>query len=129
MHLTPNSSRGFSYYHPHGTDPCPHLNQAADQLSEIVALCASEGLIYGSEVESHLIGGDGETLIALHEKIDSPNTCIIMDVGNMESMGHSPDSVFAEYEKTKPGLGWIHIKGFNALGQSANAGPRNRKRG
>ncbi|MDE2722673.1 MAG: TIM barrel protein, partial [Gemmatimonadota bacterium] len=86
--------RGFSYYHPHGTDPWPHLNQAADQLSEIVALCASEGLIYGSEVESHLIGGDGETLIALHEKIDSPNTCIIMDVGNMESIGHGPDSVF-----------------------------------
>ncbi len=106
--------RGFSYYHPHGTDPWAHLNQAADQLSEIVAMCAKEGLIYGSEVESHLIGGDGETLIALHEKIDNPNTCIIMDVGNMESMGHSPDSVFAEYVKTKPGLGWIHIKGFNA---------------
>lgn len=32
----------------------------------------------------------------------------------MESAGHSPDSVFAEYVKTKPGLGWIHIKGFNA---------------
>ena len=106
--------RGFSYYHPAGSNPWDHLNQAADQLSEIVALCAAEGLVYGSEVESHLIGGDGETLIALHEKIDSPNTCIIMDVGNMESMGHSPDRVFAEYVKTKPGLGWIHIKGFNA---------------
>ena len=106
--------RGFSYYHPAGSNPWDHLDQAADQLSEIVALCAAEGLVYGSEVESHLIGGDGETLIALNEKIDHPNTCIIMDVGNMESMGHSPDGVFAEYVKTKPGLGWIHIKGFNA---------------
>lgn len=106
--------RGFSYYHPFGTDPWPHLNQASDQISEIVALCAKEGLIYGSEVESDLIGGDGETLIAMHKRIDNPNTCIIMDVGNMESKGHSPEGVYNQYLKTKPGLGWIHIKGFNA---------------
>ena len=106
--------RGFSYYHPRGSNPWEHLDQAADQISEIVALCAKEGLIYGSEVESDLIGGDGETLIAMHKRIDNPNTCIIMDVGNMEYKGHSPEGVFAQYLKTKPGLGWIHIKGFNA---------------
>lgn len=106
--------RGFSFYHPHGSDPWQYLDQAADQLAEIVAMCAKEGLIYGNEVESHLIGGDGETLIALHKKINSPNTCIIMDVGNLESMGHSPEGVFEQYLKSKPGLGWIHIKGFNA---------------
>ena len=106
--------RGFSYYHPHGEDPWPYLDQAADQLSEIVERCAKAGVIYGLEVESHLIGGDGATLRALWEKINSPYTYIIMDVGNMESMGHSPDSVYAEYVKTKPGMGWIHIKGFNA---------------
>jgi sugar phosphate isomerase/epimerase len=106
--------RGFSYYHPAGSDPWTHLNQASDQLGEIVARCAKAGLIYGSEVESDLIGGDGETLIAMHKRINSPNTCIIMDVGNMEYKGHSPESVFAQYLKTKPGLGWIHIKGYNA---------------
>jgi sugar phosphate isomerase/epimerase len=106
--------RGFSYYHPHGEDPWKYLDQASDQLAEIVALCAKEGLIYGSEVESDLIGGDGETLIAMHKKINHPNTCIIMDVGNMESMGHSPESAYAQYLKSKPGLGWIHIKGYNA---------------
>ena len=106
--------RGFSYYHPHGEDPWKYLDQAAEQLSEIVAACAKAGLIYGLEVESSLVGADGATLIALHKKINSPNACIIMDVGNLESMGHSPDGVYQEYVKTKPGMGWIHIKGYNA---------------
>lgn len=105
--------RGFSYYHPHGTDPWPHVDQAAEYLKKIVERCASEGIVYGLEVESHLIGGDGHTLIALHEKIGSDYTCIIEDVGNMEAQGHSPDSVYAHYLKMKPGLGWIHIKGYN----------------
>lgn len=105
--------RGFTYYHPHGTDPWPHLDQAADQLKQIVEKCAADGIIYGLEVESHLIGGDGDTLIALYDKIGSDYTYIIEDVGNMESMGHSPDSVYEQYLKMKPGLGWIHIKGFN----------------
>ena len=106
--------RGFSYYHPHGEDPWKYLDQAAEQLSEIVEMCAKAGVVYGLEVESDLIGADGDTLIALYKKISSPYTCIIMDVGNMESMGHSPDSIYEQYMKTKPGLGWIHIKGFNA---------------
>ena len=105
--------RGFTYYHPHGTDPWPHLDQAADQLKRIVEKCAAEGIIYGLEVEANLIGGDGDTLIALHDKIGSDYTYIIEDVGNMESSGHSPDSVYEQYLKMKPGLGWIHIKGFN----------------
>jgi len=106
--------RGFSYYHPHGEDPWNYLDQAAEQLSEIVEMCAKAGVVYGLEVESDLIGADGDTLIALYKKINSPYACIIMDVGNMESMGHSPDSIYEQYVKTKPGLGWIHIKGFNA---------------
>lgn len=118
--------RGFTYYHPRGEDPWKYLDQAAEQLKAIVETCASAGLVYGLEVESHLVGGDGDTLIALYEKIDNPHTCIIMDIGNMESMGHSPDSAYAQYLKTKPGLGWIHIKGYNttqnvAMKQSAEA--------
>jgi len=110
--------RGFSYYHPHGEDAWDYLDQAAEQLAEIVERCAKAGVVYGLEVESDLIGADGQTLAALCKKIGSPYTCIIMDVGNMESIGHSPDSVFEQYTAAKPGLGWIHIKGFNA--------PRNR---
>ena len=83
--------RGFTYYHPHGTDPWPHLDQAADQLKQIVGKCEAEGIIYGLEVESDLIGGDGDTLAALHEKIGSDYTYIIEDVGNMEYMGHLID--------------------------------------
>ena len=106
--------RGFSYYHPNGEDPWKYLDQAADQLGQIVEACAKAGVVYGLEVESALIGADGETLIALYEKINSPYTGIIMDVGNMEYMGQSPEQAFEQYVKTKPGMGWIHIKGFNA---------------
>ena len=105
--------RGFSYYHPKGEDPWKYLDQAADYLARIVEACAKAGIVYGLEVESALVGGDGDTLIALHEKINSPYSCIIPDVGNMESMGHSPDSAFEHYTKMKPGVGWIHIKGFD----------------
>jgi hypothetical protein len=104
--------RGFTYYHPKGTDPWPHLDQAAGQLKQIVERCAAEGIIYGLEVESALIGGDGATLAALHEKIGSDYTYIIEDVGNMENDGHSAESAYEHYLKMKPGLGWIHIKGF-----------------
>ncbi len=105
--------RGFSYYHPHGEDPWKYLDQAAEQLAQIVEVCAKGEVIYGLEVESDLVGGDGDTLIALYEKINSPYVCIIPDVGNMEGKGHSPDSAYAHYVKMKPGVGWIHIKGFN----------------
>jgi sugar phosphate isomerase/epimerase len=105
--------RGFSYYHPNGEDPWKYLDQAADNLTRIVEACAEAGIVYGLEVESALVGSDGDTLIALHEKINSPHSCIIPDVGNMEAMGHSPDSAYEHYGKMKPGVGWIHIKGFN----------------
>ena len=105
--------RGFSYYHPHGDDPWKYLDRAAEQLKKIVEKCAAAGIVYGLEVESSLIGGDGDTLIGLYERIGSDHTCIIEDVGNMEGMGHSPDSAYEHYLKMKPGLGWIHIKGFN----------------
>ena len=105
--------RGFSYYHPSGEDARKYLDRAAEYLTRIVEACAKAGIVYGLEVESALVGGDGDTLIALHEKINSPYSCIIPDVGNMESMGHSPDSAYEHYVKMKPGVGWIHIKGFN----------------
>jgi len=105
--------RGFSYYHPHGKDPWPYVDQAAEQLGQIVEKCAGAGLVYGLEVEGDLIGADGDTLIALYEKIGSPNVCIIPDVGNMEAKDHSPDSAYEHYMKMRSGVGWIHIKGFN----------------
>lgn len=111
--------RGFSYYHPHGEDPWQYLDQAAEQLGQIVEACGKAGVVYGLEVESNLVGADGETLIALYEKINSPYTGIIMDVGNMESMGQSPEQAYAQYVKTRPGMGWIHIKGFNAPADDA----------
>ena len=69
--------------------------QAADQLGQIVEACAKAGVVYGLEIEGNLIGGDGDTLIALYEKIGSPNCCIIPDTGNMESAGTLAGTTFA----------------------------------
>src|SRR4029077_6496764 len=48
--------RGFSFYHPRGTDPAPHLGQAGEQLAAIVDQCGRAGLVYALEVEANLIG-------------------------------------------------------------------------
>lgn len=106
--------RGFSFYHPYKEDPWQYLDMAAENLSAIVETCAKAGVVYGLEVESNLVGSDGDTLIALYNKINNPYTCIIPDVGNLESMGFSPDNVYKHYMKMKPGVGWIHIKGYNS---------------
>lgn len=103
--------RGFSYYPPRGDDPWKHVDKAAEQLARIVERCAGSGLVYGLEVELDLVGRDGDTLIVLYEKVESPNICLIPDIGNLIAMGHSPDSAYRQYLKMKPGIGWIHIKG------------------
>lgn len=103
--------RGFSFYPPQGDDPWAHLDEAAERLVQIVERCAGSGLTYGLEVELDLVGRDGDTLIALYEKVGSPNICLIPDIGNLAAMGHSPDSAYRHYLKMKPGIGWIHVKG------------------
>ena len=37
--------RGFSFYHPRGTKPEAHLDQAAAQIRTITEICAKEGLV------------------------------------------------------------------------------------
>ncbi|MFN9917424.1 MAG: sugar phosphate isomerase/epimerase, partial [Pirellulaceae bacterium] len=39
--------RGFSFYHPRGSDIEIHLSQAVDQIGEIVRVCDSYGLTFG----------------------------------------------------------------------------------
>ena len=54
--------RGFSFYHPRGTDPDLHINQAVDQLGQIARVCDQHGLTFGLEVEANLIGQTGKLL-------------------------------------------------------------------
>lgn len=104
--------RGFSFYHPKGTDPREHINQAADQLGEIAELCHRSDLTFGLEVEANLIGQTGELLAELHRKVNHPAMVTIFDGGNLVSQGMSTDEVFQEYLAMKPSLGWMHIKDY-----------------
>lgn len=104
--------RGFSFYHPRGSDIESHINQATDQVGQIADVCKQHGLTYGLEVEANLIGQNGELLARMHRSINSDALVLIFDGGNLVTMGYSDDEVFAQYQAMKPGLGWLHIKDF-----------------
>ena len=115
--------RGFSFYHPRGTDPWPHLPQAADQLGQIVDLCASNELVFGLEVESNLIGQNGRLLAELSKQVDRPNMVCIFDGGNLSHQGFSPLECFEEYTAMRPSLGWMHVKDYQASRKKKPAQP------
>lgn len=104
--------RGFSFYHPQGENPSDYVNQAAEQLHEIVELCAENGLIYGLEVEANLIGQNGHLMAALAKKVNHKNMLCIFDGGNLSSQNMSPTECFAEYEAMRSYLGWSHVKDY-----------------
>ncbi|MCA9129041.1 MAG: sugar phosphate isomerase/epimerase [Planctomycetales bacterium] len=104
--------RGFSFYHPVGTQPEEHLPQVVDQLGAIADECASAGLVFGLEVEANLVGQSGKILATLHRKIKNSALVLIFDGANLVCQGMSPDQVFDEYLAMKPGLGWVHIKDY-----------------
>ncbi len=104
--------RGFSFYHPLGTDPEEHLPQVVDQLGQIAEACHRSDLTFGLEVEANLVGQSGQLLAKIHEQVNHPALVLIFDAGNIVSMGHTPDETFEQYEAMKPGMGWMHIKDY-----------------
>jgi len=104
--------RGFSFYHPKGSDPYAHLPQAIDQIGQITRLCDSYGLTYGLEVEANLVGQTGKLLAQVHSAVSHPALVLVFDGANLVCQGMSTDEVFEEYLAMKPGLGWIHIKDY-----------------
>ena len=104
--------RGFSFYHPIGTDPLDHLNQTCDQSGTIAEVCSQEGLVFGLEVEANLVGQNGRILAEIYRRVKRPNLVLIFDGANLVCQGMTPDQVFAEYLAMKPGLGWIHVKDY-----------------
>lgn len=104
--------RGFSFYHPQGDDPAKYLDQATERLTEIVNRCASEGLIYGLEIEPNLIGETGQLLEQLHERVGHDNMVLIFDGGNVAAQDKNPLTCYDEYTAMRAGLGWMHIKDY-----------------
>lgn len=104
--------RGFSFYHPKGTDPWPHVDQAVELIGRIADEFAKHGISYGLEVEANLIGQNGRLLAALAEKCNRDNLVCIFDGGNLSSQNMSPVECFDEYEAMREHIGWIHIKDY-----------------
>jgi len=104
--------RGFSFYHPEGTDPRAHLSQAVDQLGQIAEACHRSDLTFGLEVEPNLVGQDGYILAEIHRRVNHPAMLLVFDAANVLCQGYSPAEVFEQYRAMRPGLGWMHIKDY-----------------
>src|SRR5262245_45517847 len=73
--------RGFSFYHPRGTDPWPHVPQAVDQIGKIVEACHRSDLTFGLEVEANLVGQNGLILSEIHRQVNHPALVLVFDAG------------------------------------------------
>ena len=104
--------RGFSFYHPKGTDPREHLAQTVDQLGQIAEACHRSDLTFGLEVEANLVGQTGQLLAEIEKQVDHPALVLIFDAANILCQGYTPAQVFEQYQAMKPNLGWLHIKDY-----------------
>jgi sugar phosphate isomerase/epimerase len=104
--------RGFSFYHPKGTDPWDHVPQVVDQLGQIAEKCLRSDLTYGVELEANLVGQNGEILAAIHRQVKNPALVLIFDAGNLSCQGYTAGEVLDQFRFMKAGLGWMHIKDY-----------------
>ena len=106
--------RGFSFYHPKGSDSREHLSLASQYLLEIVEQCAEAGLVFGLEVEANLIGHNALNLLELVERVDHPSLKLVFDGANLVTQGYLPTEVFSQWQQMKPFVGWLHIKDYRS---------------
>jgi len=106
--------RGFSFYHPKGTDPRDHLPQAVDQLGQIAEAFHRSDLTFGLEVEANLVGCNGHLLAEIHRQVNHPGMVLVFDAANLVVQNYSRAEVFEQYAAMKPGLGWLHIKDYRS---------------
>lgn len=106
--------RGFSFYHPKGTDPRDHLPQAVDQLGEIAETCHRSDLTFGVEIEANLVGQNGHLLAEIHRRVNHPAMVLIFDAANVICQGYSPAELFDQYGAMRDGLGWMHVKDYRS---------------
>jgi sugar phosphate isomerase/epimerase len=105
--------RGFSFYGPAGEDPRPYVPEAVDRLGTLADLMASEGLIYGLEIEPNLVGQTGPLLAEIANQVGRSNLVLIYDGGNIAAQNKDALTCFAEYEAMRPALGWMHVKDYS----------------
>jgi sugar phosphate isomerase/epimerase len=111
--------RGFSFYHPKGSDPREHLSQVVNQLGQIAEAFHRSDLTFGLEVETNLVGNNGLILAEIYRQVNHPAMVLVFDAGNVLSQGYSTCEVFEQYQAMKPGLGWLHIKDYRASPSAA----------
>jgi hypothetical protein len=104
--------RGFSFYHPKGTDPQQHVPQVVDQLGQIAEMCHRSDLTFGLEVEANLVGQNGHILAQIHREVDHPALLTIFDGANIVTQGFTTAECVEQYHLMKKGLGWMHIKDY-----------------
>ena len=108
--------RGFSFYHPKGSNPEDHLPQCIDQLSQIAEACHRSDLTFGLEVEANLVGQNGDLLREIHQGVNHPALVLIFDGGNLVTQGYDTAGVFTQYKAMKDALGWLHLKDYRHPG-------------
>jgi sugar phosphate isomerase/epimerase len=104
--------RGFSFYHPRGSDPREHLAQTVDQLGQIAEAFHRSDLTFGLEIEANLVGGTGQMLAEIYRQVNHPAMVLIFDAANVIVQGYTPAELFEQYVAMKPGLAWLHIKDY-----------------
>lgn len=114
--------RGFSFYHPKGTDPRDHLAQAVDQLGQVAETCHRSDLTFGLEVEANLVGQTGQLLAEIYRQVNHPAMMLVFDAANLLCQGYSPAETFEQYLAMKPGLGWVHVKDYRSPQPVAKGG-------
>ena len=114
--------RGFSFYHPRGTDPREHLPQVVDQLGQIAEVCHRSDLTFGLEVEANLVGETGHLLADIYRQVNHPAMVLIFDAANIVCQGYSTSETFAQYQAMRSGLGWLHIKDYLSPQTAAKGG-------
>ena len=104
--------RGFSFYHPKGSDPWEYVPQAVEQLGQIAETCHRSDLTFGLEVEANLVGQNGKLMAELHRRVNRPAMVTIFDGANIVCQGYDTIATFEQYQVMKPSIGWMHIKDY-----------------
>ena len=102
--------RGFSFYHPKGTDPWEAVPEVVDRLGQIAEVCHRSDLTFGLEIEANLVGQTGELLAEIHRQVNHPAMLLIFDAANVVCQGYSTAETFDQYKAMRSGLGWLHIR-------------------
>lgn len=111
--------RGFSFYHPKGTDPWEHVPQVVDQLGQIAETCLRSDLTFGLEIEANLVGQTGQLLAEIHRQVGNSAMLLIFDAGNIITQNFTPAEVMEQFHVMKTGLGWMHIKDYRHPNRAA----------